>query len=67
VLALVVRLAFTLVSDRWQAPSARDSKPTSKREVRRIGVENFDVSCAVRPVQAEIFIGFSERIRAGAR
>src|SRR5258705_10143942 len=58
-LALVARLV--LVSDRWQAFRARQSRLISKIEVKRIGVENLELSRAVRTVvQAAVFISFSE-------
>ena len=62
-LALVARLVFVLVSDRWQALRARQSRLISKREVKRIGVENLELSRAVRTVlQAAVFISFSEEL-----
>jgi hypothetical protein len=60
-LALVARLVF--VSDRWQAFRARQSRLISKIEVKRIGVENLELSRAVRTVvQAAVVIGFSEEL-----
>ena len=62
-LALVARLVFVLVSDRWQALRARQSRLISKREVKRMGIENLELSRAVRTVlQAAVFISFSEEL-----
>jgi hypothetical protein len=61
-LALVVRLVFVLVSDRWQALRARQNRLISKSEVKP-EVENLELSRAVRTVlRAAVFISFSEEL-----
>jgi hypothetical protein len=64
-LALVARLVFVLVSDRWQALRAKQSRLISSREVKPNGVENLEGGAVQTVLREAVFISFSEELEPG--